>query len=101
MNTEDIFIRSGLEVTAFVRDESKVPPNIKDSVKVSVGDVTNPEQVSKAISGKDGVVVVLGTRNDLGKMFFSTLYAYLDIIRTNIFTLSTFSQEQRLYFPRV
>lgn len=65
----------GLNIRAFVRDESKVPTNLKDKIEIVVGDVTNAEQVSNAISNRDAVVVVLGTRNDLGK--YSILYEIL------------------------
>ncbi|KOX70420.1 Flavin reductase (NADPH) [Melipona quadrifasciata] len=58
-------VNKGLTVRAFVRDEGKVPPILKDKVEIIVGDVTNPEQVSNAMSNRDAVVVVLGTRNDL------------------------------------
>ncbi|XP_017890098.1 flavin reductase (NADPH) [Ceratina calcarata] len=58
-------VNKGLNVRVFVRDENKVPANLKNKVDIVVGDVTNPEQVSKAVSERDGVVVVLGTRNDL------------------------------------
>lgn len=58
-------VNKGLNVRVFVRDENKVPADLKNKVDVVVGDVTNPEQVSKAVSDRDGVVVVLGTRNDL------------------------------------
>ncbi|XP_015601748.1 flavin reductase (NADPH) [Cephus cinctus] len=57
--------KKGLDVRAFVRDESKIPENLKGKVEVFVGDVTNAEQVSKAVSDRDAVVVVLGTRNNL------------------------------------
>lgn len=59
-------VNKGLKVRIFVRDENKVPANLKNKVDAVVGDVTNPQQVSDAVSGMDGVVVVLGTRNDLG-----------------------------------
>ncbi|XP_033191725.1 flavin reductase (NADPH) [Bombus vosnesenskii] len=59
-------VNKGLNIRAFVRDESKVPTNLKDKIEIVVGDVTNAEQVSNAISNRDAVVVVLGTRNDLG-----------------------------------
>ncbi|XP_053213001.1 flavin reductase (NADPH)-like [Panonychus citri] len=58
-------IEKGLEVTAFVRDPSKLSGDLKVSQVIS-GDVTNPSDVDKAIAGQDGVVIVLGTRNDLG-----------------------------------
>ncbi|KAK9293959.1 hypothetical protein QLX08_011255 [Tetragonisca angustula] len=58
-------VNKGLNVRAFVRDEGKVPANLKDKVEIVVGDVTNPEQVLNAISNRNAVVVVLGTRNDL------------------------------------
>ena len=51
----------------FVRDEAKIPESLREKVEPIVGDVTNPEDVSKAIAGREGVVVVLGTRNDLSE----------------------------------
>lgn len=56
----------GLEVRAFVRDEAKVPEDLKDKVELVVGDVVNAGQVSKAVADRDAVVVVLGTRSNLG-----------------------------------
>lgn len=50
---------------AFVRDESKIPEHLRSNVEAFVGDVTDADAVTKAVSGRDGVVVVLGTRNDL------------------------------------
>ncbi|KAJ8674357.1 hypothetical protein QAD02_005619 [Eretmocerus hayati] len=58
-------VKAGLQTRVFVRDEKKIPENLKDKVEAVVGDVTNAEDVSKAVSGMEGVVVVLGTRNDL------------------------------------
>ncbi|XP_033217892.1 flavin reductase (NADPH) [Belonocnema kinseyi] len=58
-------VGKGLDVRVFVRDEAKIPENLKAKVESIVGDVTNPEEVAKAIAGREGVVVVLGTRNDL------------------------------------
>lgn len=58
-------INKGLDVRVFVRDETKLPANLKDKVEVVVGNVTNAEQVSNAIKDRDAVAVVLGTRNDL------------------------------------
>lgn len=50
-----------------MRNEVKVPDNLKNKVEIIVGDVTDAEQVSNAISNRDAVVVVLGTRNDLSE----------------------------------
>ncbi|XP_044265418.1 flavin reductase (NADPH) [Tribolium madens] len=58
-------VKKGLNVRAFVRDPSKVPDNLKNSLEVVQGDVLNYNDVLNAIKGVDGVVVVLGTRNDL------------------------------------
>lgn len=46
-----------------VRDASRLP---KDTTPhhVIVGDVLKKEDVDKAVKGQDGVIVVLGTRND-------------------------------------
>ncbi|XP_076752280.1 flavin reductase (NADPH) [Xylocopa sonorina] len=58
-------VNKGLNVRVFVRNENKVPENLKDKVEIVIGDVTNAEQVSNAVSNRDAVVVVLGTRNNL------------------------------------
>ncbi|KAK0076884.1 hypothetical protein PV325_011458 [Microctonus aethiopoides] len=58
-------VKKNLQVTVLVRDESKIPEHIKGKVNVIVGDVTNLDDVDKVIAGQEGVVVVLGTRNDL------------------------------------
>lgn len=54
-----------LDVRAFIRNEAKVPENLKSKIESVVGDVTNAEQVAKAVADRDAVVVVLGSRNDL------------------------------------
>ena len=71
----------GFETTVFVRDEGKIPEHLKDKVKVVVGDVTNAEQVAQAIAGKDGVAVVLGTRNNLSMKFFYMNNVLINVIR--------------------
>ncbi|XP_020297203.1 flavin reductase (NADPH) [Pseudomyrmex gracilis] len=58
-------VEDGLEVRAFVRDETKVPEDLKNKIESIIGDVTNAEQVASAVADRDAVVVVLGTRNDL------------------------------------
>ncbi|CAG2171056.1 unnamed protein product [Oppiella nova] len=57
-------LNKGYEVTAFVRDPQKLPANIKPTHTV-VGDATNRSDVDRALQGQEGVIVVLGTRNDL------------------------------------
>jgi len=52
------------EVTAFLRDPSKLSEELTSKVKVLVGDVLKKEDVESAVCGQDAVVVVLGTRND-------------------------------------
>ncbi|KAF9823722.1 hypothetical protein SFRURICE_013068, partial [Spodoptera frugiperda] len=52
-------------VRAFVRDEAKMPAELKDKVELFVGNVLEPDSVSDAVDGMDGVVVALGTRNSL------------------------------------
>ncbi|KAB7505227.1 Flavin reductase (NADPH) [Armadillidium nasatum] len=56
---------TGYDVTVFVRDESKIPQDLRSNVNVAVGDVLNYADVERAVMGHDGVVIVLGTRNDL------------------------------------
>ncbi|XP_063289269.1 flavin reductase (NADPH) [Pelobates fuscus] len=56
---------AGLNVTVLVRDPSRLPPDPKPS-KIIVGDVLNKADVAKAVKGQDAVIIVLGTRSDLG-----------------------------------
>ncbi|KAK9891302.1 hypothetical protein WA026_013609 [Henosepilachna vigintioctopunctata] len=58
-------VNKGLNVRAFVRDPSKLPDNLRNSVEVVQGDVLNYNDVLNAVKGVTAVVVVLGTRNDL------------------------------------
>ncbi|XP_048378638.1 flavin reductase (NADPH) [Stegostoma tigrinum] len=57
-------LEAGYEVTVLVRDPAKLPAECK-GLKVIVGDVLNKEDVQKAVRGQDGVIIILGTRNDL------------------------------------
>ncbi|XP_053669785.1 flavin reductase (NADPH) [Anopheles nili] len=58
-------LQKGLSVRLLVRSETTVPEDFKEKVELIKGDVTNAEDVSKAIQGQELVCVVLGTRNDL------------------------------------
>lgn len=53
-------------MTVLVRDPSRLPADHK-AARVVVGDVLIKEDVRKALEGQDAVIIVLGTRNDLGK----------------------------------
>ncbi|XP_053577743.1 flavin reductase (NADPH) [Bombina bombina] len=58
-------VEAGYNVTVLVRDPSRLPAGVKPA-KVVVGDVLNKADVSKAVEGQNAVIVVLGTRTDLG-----------------------------------
>lgn len=73
------YLLSGLDVRAFVRDEAKIPENLKSKIESVVGDVTNAKQVAKAVADRDAVVVVLGTRADLSICRDIVLYYYYNI----------------------
>lgn len=60
----DYAIKQGYEVTVLVRDASRLPETPQPH-RVVVGDVLKKEDVDKVVLGQDGVVVVLGTRNEL------------------------------------
>ena len=57
----------GLKVTAFVRDPNRLPAELAPHVTFFQGSSIIKEDVSKAMEGQDGVIVALGTRNDLRK----------------------------------
>jgi len=58
-------IKMGYEVTAFVRDSGKLTEGIVPK-NVIVGDVLNTGDVENGVKGQDAVIIVLGTRSDLG-----------------------------------
>ncbi|CAG9789523.1 unnamed protein product [Diatraea saccharalis] len=58
-------VKKGLSVRAFVRDPAKVPESLRDKVEIIEGNVLEPDSVAEAVEGVDGVVVALGTRNNL------------------------------------
>ncbi|KPI92097.1 Flavin reductase [Papilio xuthus] len=58
-------VKKGFQVRAFLRDPQKLTDNLKDKVEIFKGDVLEPDSVTNAVEGTDGVVVVLGTRSCL------------------------------------
>ncbi|XP_026996070.1 flavin reductase (NADPH) isoform X1 [Tachysurus fulvidraco] len=63
--TLPIAAAAGYNVTVLVRDPSRLPADHKAS-RIVVGDVCNKEDVKKTLEGQDAVIIVLGTRSDLG-----------------------------------
>lgn len=55
----------GLQVRAFVRNPALIPEHLKDKVEIFQGNVLEPDSVVNAVEGMDGVVIILGTRNNL------------------------------------
>ena len=63
-NVVEQALAQGNEVTAFVRNPEKM--DIKnDTLTVTQGDVTNAQDVEKAVATADGVVVALGASPDM------------------------------------
>jgi putative NADH-flavin reductase len=60
----------GFAVRAFVRDPAKLPEDLRSKTEVIQGDVLNPEDVKRGVKDQEGVIVALGTRNDLGKFVY-------------------------------
>ncbi|KAM4879808.1 flavin reductase (NADPH), partial [Sylvia borin] len=63
--TLGLAIEQGFEVTVLVRDPSRLPPG-PSPTRVLQGDVRDPRAVGEALRGQEGVLVLLGTGNDLG-----------------------------------
>jgi len=61
--TIEAAVKAGYEVTAFVRDKAKL--GAATPHHVVEGDVLDKEKVSDAVNNQDGVIIALGTRNDL------------------------------------
>ncbi|MFG3498870.1 NAD(P)-dependent oxidoreductase [Streptomyces sp. NPDC047928] len=55
----DVALRSGDQVTAFVRDPAALG-DLADQVTVATGDATSPRDVSAATAGQDAVISALG-----------------------------------------
>ncbi|MEV5574740.1 SDR family oxidoreductase [Spirillospora sp. NPDC052269] len=55
-------IRRGHEVTAVVRDASRLAEDVRAGVDVLVGDVMDPAAVESAVEGRDAVLSCLGSR---------------------------------------
>ncbi|GAB6030745.1 hypothetical protein CHUAL_007596 [Chamberlinius hualienensis] len=56
----------GHEVTALVRDEARIPAELRDAIKkVVIGDVFDKQAVAEVVKEQDAIIVTLGTRNDL------------------------------------
>ncbi|CAH1109695.1 unnamed protein product [Psylliodes chrysocephalus] len=61
----DAAVKQGLNVRAFVRDPSRLPDHLRNSVEVVKGDILDYNSVLNAVKNVTGVVVAIGTRNDL------------------------------------
>src|SRR5574337_617106 len=62
----DEALAKGYEVTAFVRDPSKLETK-HERLKVVQGDALDPASVERALAGQQAVLVCLGARNRSGK----------------------------------
>lgn len=62
----DEALARGHEVTAFVRDPSKLPAR-QEQLRVVQGDALDPASVESALAGQHAVLVCLGARNRSGK----------------------------------
>ncbi|XP_072777064.1 flavin reductase (NADPH) [Taeniopygia guttata] len=62
--TLKLALEQGLEVTALVRDPSRLPPGPRPS-RVLVGDARDPRAVREAARGQRGALIVIGTGGDL------------------------------------
>ncbi|TRZ06049.1 hypothetical protein HGM15179_021058, partial [Zosterops borbonicus] len=62
--TLGLALEQGFEVTVLVRDPSRLPPGPSPQ-RVLQGDVRDPRAVGEALRGQEGVLILLGTGNDL------------------------------------
>lgn len=65
MSSVEAALKHGVEVTALVRDLTRLPVEMSSLITVVNGDSTVKDDVVKAIRGQDAVIVALGTRHDL------------------------------------
>ena len=57
-------LAKGATVTAYVRNEAKIPAAWNGTVRVVVGEITDAEAIDKAITGADAVASALGPSMD-------------------------------------
>ena len=57
-------LAKGATVTAYVRNEAKIPAAWNGTVRVVVGEITDAEAIDKAITGTDAVASALGPSMD-------------------------------------
>ncbi|KAM8986074.1 flavin reductase (NADPH) [Ara ararauna] len=60
----ELAVEEGLEVTVLVRDPARLPTPLPP-VRIVRGDARDPAAVAEAVRGQDGVIIALGTGNDL------------------------------------
>lgn len=65
LSVMDWALKKGVQITALVRDLSRLPDELTSKIKVVHGNSTIKEDVVKALEGQDAVIVALGTRHDL------------------------------------
>ncbi|MEQ4724666.1 SDR family oxidoreductase [Nonomuraea sp. B19D2] len=53
----------GHEVTAVVRDASRLPAELRDRLDVVEADVMNPDAIVSAVKGRDAVLTAMGARH--------------------------------------
>ncbi|GAB0201944.1 flavin reductase (NADPH) [Grus japonensis] len=58
-------LEEGYAVTVLVRDRARLPAQHQPA-RVVLGDVRDPAAVDEAVKGQDAVIILLGTRDDLG-----------------------------------
>jgi len=88
-------------VRAFVRDTTKIPEDLRNKVEAVVGDVTNAKEVANAVAGRDAVIVVLGTREDLSKHIFSNIYTSFIVDNDMLYFILCYFKALLLYCLKV
>ncbi|XP_074990483.1 flavin reductase (NADPH) isoform X2 [Calonectris borealis] len=58
-------LEEGYAVTVLVRDRARLPARPRPA-RVVLGDARDPAAVGEAVRGQDAVVILLGTRDELG-----------------------------------
>jgi putative NADH-flavin reductase len=72
----------GHDVTVLVRDPAKLPAEVRDRVRVVVGDATDPGHLADLIDGADAVVSALGPSGKEGSLHARTAQALVDLMTT-------------------
>lgn len=87
-------VKSGVEVRALVRDESKAQPLRDSGVEVVIGDLDKPETLSKAVEGVDKIFLLTSGGETAGQHGSNVVTAAAATGRPHVVKLTGYGSEK-------